>query len=152
MIKYFPMRKLLITALMLLAPLYAAKKAINPPELASNAGIPSGVYSPGILVDGTLYISGQIGTDPKTNQIPADFEAEVRTTFGRIGAVLKAAGMTFDDVVSVQVFLTDMDLFARMNAVYTGFFKDPRPARATVGVTKLASPAAHIEISVIARK
>jgi 2-iminobutanoate/2-iminopropanoate deaminase len=66
--------------------------------------------------------------------------------------VLKAAGMKYDDVVSVQVYLTDMDLFARMNAVYTTIFKSPRPARTTVGVTKLASAAAHIEITVTARK
>jgi 2-iminobutanoate/2-iminopropanoate deaminase len=55
-------------------------------------------------------------------------------------------------VVSVQVYLTDMDLFPRMNAVYVTFFPDPRPSRTTVGVTKLAAPAAHIEITVTAKK
>ncbi len=60
--------------------------------------------------------------------------------------------MTYKDVVSVQVYLTDMDLFQRMNAVYTTGFKDPRPARTTVGVTKLANAAAHVEITVTARK
>jgi enamine deaminase RidA (YjgF/YER057c/UK114 family) len=55
-------------------------------------------------------------------------------------------------VVSVQVYLTDIDLFSRMNAVYGSVFKEPRPARTTVGVTKLAAPAAHIEITVTARK
>ena len=66
--------------------------------------------------------------------------------------MLKAAGMTYKDAVSVQVYLTDMDLFPKMNAVYITFFPDPRPSRTTVGVTKLAAPAAHIEITVTARK
>ena len=103
-------------------------------------------------MDGTLYVSGQIGQDLKTKQIPADFETEVKTLLNNIGIVLKAAGMTYKDAVSVQVYLTDMELFPRMNAVYTTFFPDPRPSRTTVGVTKLAAPAAHIEITVTARK
>jgi 2-iminobutanoate/2-iminopropanoate deaminase len=60
--------------------------------------------------------------------------------------------MDYKDVVSVQVYLTDMSLFPKMNAVYTTFFKDPRPARTTVGVTKLALAEAHIEVTVTARK
>jgi len=110
------------------------------------------MFSPGILVDGTLYISGQIGADLKTRQVPADFETEVKTCLDNIGIILKAAGMTYKDAVSVQVYLTDMDLFARMNAVYSKIFPEPRPARTTVGVTKLALPAARIEITVTARK
>ena len=103
-------------------------------------------------MDGTLYVSGHIGQDLKTKLVPADFETEVKTLLGNIGIVLKAAGMTYKDVVSVQVYLTDMDLFPRMNAVYTSFFPDPRPARTTVGVTKLAAPEAHIEITMTAKK
>jgi 2-iminobutanoate/2-iminopropanoate deaminase len=60
--------------------------------------------------------------------------------------------MSFENAISVQVYLTDMDLFARMNAVYATYFKDPRPARTTVGVTRLAAAKAHIEITVTARK
>jgi len=103
-------------------------------------------------VDGTLYISGQIGQDLRTGDIPADFEAEVKLCLERIGIVLKAAGMTYQDVVAVQVYLTDMDLFPRMNAVYTSVFPEPRPSRTTVGVTRLAAAKAHIEITVTARK
>ena len=110
------------------------------------------MFSPGILVDGTLYISGQIGQDLKTKDVPADFEAEVKTCLGNIGIILKAAGMTFDDVVAVQVYLTDIDLFARMNTVYSSVLKAPRPARTTAGVTKLANAKARIEITVTARK
>jgi 2-iminobutanoate/2-iminopropanoate deaminase len=133
--------------LLVAAPLAAEKKVIAPPEFAKGAP-----FSPGILVDGTLYISGLVGQDLKTKQIPATFEEEVKTTLNSVGIILKAAGMDFKDVVSVQVYLTDMDLFPRMNSVYTTFFSEPRPARTTVGVTKLAAAGAHIEITVTARK
>jgi 2-iminobutanoate/2-iminopropanoate deaminase len=137
----------LLAGLSLALPLAAQKKAVNPPELAG-----ASPFSPGILVDGTLYVAGQIGQDLKTRQVPADFEAEVKACLDRVGIVLKAAGMTFDDAVTVSVYLTDMDLFQRMNAVYATYFKDPRPARTTVGVTKLAAPGARIEITVTAHK
>jgi reactive intermediate/imine deaminase len=148
------LRSPLLTALLLVCALHGAEKrrVIEPPELAPKPGAPAPMYSPGILIDGTLYIAGQVGADVKTNQIPADFEAEVNTALDRVGYVLKAAGMTFDDVVSVQVYLTDISLFQRMNAVYGSRFKAPRPARTTVGVTKLALEGAHIEITVTAKK
>ena len=141
------MRNLCLLLLLAALPMAAEKKVIAPPEFAKGAP-----FSPGILVDGTLYVAGQVGQDLKTRQIPADFEAEVKTALANIGLVLKAAGMDYQDVVSVHVYLTDMDLFQRMNAVYTSVFKEPRPARTTVGVTKLAAPGARIEITVTARK
>jgi 2-iminobutanoate/2-iminopropanoate deaminase len=143
---------LLLSALLLSVPALAAKKVIVPPEFAPKPGAPAPNYSPGILVDGTLYIAGQTGEDLKTHEYPKDFEAEVKLCLERIGIILKAAGMTYDDVVSVQVYLTDIDLFAKMNGVYASIFKAPRPARTTVGVSKLAAPAAHVEITVTARK
>lgn len=141
------LRTILLTAL-LAAALHAEKKAINPPEF----GAPSPNFSQGILADGTLYVAGQIGADLKTNAVPESFEDEVKLCLDRIGIILKAGGMDFKDAVSVQVYLTDVGLFARMNAVYTKFFTEPRPARTTVGVTKLAAPTARIEITVTARK
>jgi len=106
------------------------RQAVHPKDFP--AGAP---YSPGILTDG----------------IPAEFEAEMKQCMNRIGLVLKEAGMGFEDVVAVQVFLTDMDLFPRLNAVYTTYFKEPRPARTTVGVARLVGPA-HVEITVTAHK
>jgi len=108
----------------------ADKKAIYPP------GFPTGrPFSPGILMpDGTLYVAGTTGADLKTGAVPADFEAEAKLCFDLIGRVLKEAGMSFDNAVSVQVYLTDVSLFPRMNAVYLTYFKEPRPARTTVGV------------------
>jgi 2-iminobutanoate/2-iminopropanoate deaminase len=141
-----------LSAFLLTTASAADKKTIAPPEFAPAAGAPSPPYSPGILVDGTLYVAGQIGEDLKTKEVPADFEAEVKTCLDRVGIILKAAGMSFQDAVSVQVYLTDMDLFPRMNAVYTTYFKDPRPARTAVGVTRLAAAKARIEITVTARK
>jgi 2-iminobutanoate/2-iminopropanoate deaminase len=140
-------------AIFLASPAMAEHKVIMPPELAPAPGAVAPLFSPGILADGTLYVAGELGTDLKTRQIPDDFDQEVKNSLGTIGLILKAAGMTYADVVSVTVYLSDMDLFAKMNAVYATFFsKDPKPVRATIGVAKLASPKAHLEISVIARK
>ena len=143
--------RVVIGAMLLLSAVAAAEKqAIRPKELV-NPNAPSLPYTPGILIDGTLYVAGQTGTDPKTNKIPEDFEAEVKMCLDRVAIVLKAAGMSFENAVAVQVYLTDMELFPRMNAVYATYFKDPRPARTTVGVAKLVGPA-RIEITVTAHK
>ena len=123
----------------------AERRIILPPGAK-----PGGNYSPGIIVADTLYISGQAGEDAN-GKIAADFDAEVKQALTSIEAVLKAGGMSPADVVSVQVYLTDGALFPRMNAVYTGFFKEPRPTRTTVVVAKLVGPG-HIEITVTARK
>ena len=124
----------------------ASKKIIQPKDFPT--GRP---FSPGILVDDTLYIAGQTGTDLKTGQLPEDFDAEVKQCLDNIGLILKEAGMSFDDAVAVQVYLTDMSLFPRMNAVYTTYFKEPRPARTTVGVAKLVGTA-RIEVTVTAHR
>lgn len=125
----------------------AEKKIIAPNGASSRAP-----FSPGVLVDGTLYVSGETGRDPKTGKTPDNFEDEVRFALESIGTILKAANMDYSDVVSVQVYLTDMDLFQKMNGVYTTYFKENRPARTAVGVAKLASPSAHVEITVTAHK
>jgi 2-iminobutanoate/2-iminopropanoate deaminase len=125
----------------------AAKKVIKP------KGVPdSPNYSAGLLVGDTLYVAGQTGNDPITQKQPDKFEDEVSQCLKNVGAVLEAGGMSYSDVVAVTVYLTDMDLFPRMNAVYTGVFKAPRPTRTTVAVSKLAGPTQHIEITVTARK
>jgi 2-iminobutanoate/2-iminopropanoate deaminase len=136
-----------LLAATLVTPSFAApKKAIQPKEFPT--GRP---FSPGILVGNTLYVAGQTGSNLKTGQIPEDFEAEVKQTLENIGLVLKEAGMTFGNAVAVQVYLTDMALFPKMNSVYTTYFKEPRPARTTVGIAKLVGTA-RIEITVTASK
>ncbi len=139
--------KVIVLLLLLSLGLWAAeKRVIQPPEFPT--GRP---FSPALLVGDTLYVSGQVGADLKTGQIPEQFEDEVRQCLDNIGILLKAAGMSFADAVSVQVYLTDMSLFPRMNAVYTKYFPEPRPTRTTVGVAALVGKA-RIEITVTARK
>jgi len=123
--------------------LQAEKKAIFP------KGAPTaGPYSPGVLSNGTLYVAGQIGRDASGN-IPDNFEEEVKACLANIDRILKEAGVTPADAVAAQVYLTDMELFDRMNKVYMTYFPEPRPARTTVGVAKLVGKS-RIEITVTA--
>src|SRR5262252_1733662 len=144
------MRKPIVTIAVLLS-LFAGltlgveKKVILPKGAQPNAG-----WSYGILTDGTLYVSGMGGEDA-AGKIPATFEAEVKQSLDNINAVLKEAGMTPADIVSMQVYLTDAALFDRMNTTYKAYFKDPKPARTTVVVAKLVG-AGHVEITATARK
>ena len=136
----------LLAAVLLAVPAFAQKKLVHPREFPKG-----GPFSPGLLVGDTLYVAGQVGRDLKANKIPEDFETEVKTTLDNIGLILKEGGMDFSNVVSVNVYLTDMELFQRMNAVYIKYFPEPRPVRTTVGTPKLVGTA-RIEITVTARK
>lgn len=140
------MKKLPLLLVFVVLPALAEKKIIYPPEFRANAP-----FSPGVVVNGTLYVAGQTGADLKTNKRPENFQDEVRGALDRIGIILKAAGMNYSDAVNVTVYLTDMSLFPQMNEVYTTYFKANRPARATVQVAGL-SGGARVEISVIASK
>ena len=140
------MKRLPLLLLLLVSPALAEKKIIYPPEFRPNAP-----FSPGVLVNGTLYVAGQTGTDLKTNKLPENFQDEVRTCLDRVGIILKAAGMDYSDAVSVIVYLTDIGNFQQMNEVYTTYFKANRPARATVQVAGLVG-GARVEISVTAAK
>ena len=140
-------RRLIAAALLCGALVCAAPKKVIVPKGSSTTS----PFSPGIQFGDTLYVSGMVGRDPKTGSIPGSFEDEVKQTLQNIGVVLKEAGYDFSDAVSVQVYLTDIELFQRMNAVYITFFKEPRPTRTTVAVAKLVGTA-KIEITVTARK
>ena len=144
------MFKMLVTAAVLLVSWTALGSSAQGQIIRPPGTKPGGNFSPGILVDGTLYISGQGGEDA-AGKIPATFEAEVQQALDNVGAVLKAAAMAPADVVSVQVYLINPDHFQRMNAVYTKYFEDPRPTRTTVVVAKLVGPG-NIEITATARK
>ena len=119
--------------------------------LGSELVAPGTPYSPGVLSGDTLYISGLQGTDWRTHDLPKDFSREVTNCLDNVGRVLKDGGMTYSNVVSVQIFLDDMSQFPAVNAIYKKYFKDPMPSRTTVQVAKL-SLGAHIEIAAIARK
>jgi len=110
-----------------------------------------GPYSHGIRAGRFLYLSGQAGLDPATGKlVEGDVRAQTAQCFRNLFEVLKAGGMTPDQVVKVNVFLTDMNDFAAMNEVYAAQFEEPYPARTTIGVAALPL-GARIEIELIAR-
>jgi 2-iminobutanoate/2-iminopropanoate deaminase len=125
-----------------------ARQVIQPAKFPAT-GLP---YSPGILVNGTLYLSGQLGRDPATaTLVPGGIEAETRQALMNLGEVLRGAGMDYSNVVSVTAFITSFDDFAKFNEVYREFFKVEPPARATVQVSGL-NLGAHVEIQMIAAR
>lgn len=109
-----------------------------------------GPYSQAIRAGSLLFVSGQVPIDPETgNLVEGDITTQTRRVFDNIGAILKAAHGTFDQVVRTTVYLADMNDFAAMNEVYGTYFSAPAPARATVQVARLPKDA-RVEIDVIA--
>jgi len=106
-------------------------------------------FSDAVLAGSTLYISGQLGVDPATGKIAADPVDEVKLIFTRIKTVLGRAGLTMDDLVSVQVYCTDMGQYDLFNSIYRANFSGPLPARVMVGVSQLGL-GARFEVSGIA--
>jgi 2-iminobutanoate/2-iminopropanoate deaminase len=111
-----------------------------------------GPYSQAIAVDGFVFCSGQAALDPVTGVLAeGGIEAETEVVLSNLTAVLEAAGCGWGDVIKSTVFLTDMADFAAMNAIYTRFVTEPKPARSTVAVAGLPK-GARVEIEVIARR
>ncbi len=110
-----------------------------------------GPYSQAIEVNGTLYISGQIPIIPATGQMPEGIKEQTKQVMENIGAILKAAGYSYTNVVKSTCLLSDMDNFKAMNEVYGEYYKENPPARAAFGVVKLPL-GALIEIETIAVK
>ena len=109
-----------------------------------------GPYSQAVLVDNTLYCSGQIAIDPeKGHLIEGTVEDETDRALRNLGAVLAAAGMEYDNVVKCSVFVTDMKDYAMVNEVYARYFSEEPPARETVQVSALPA-GARVEISCVA--
>ena len=114
------------------------------------APAPVGPYSQAVKAGGWLYASGQIPLDPQTSQlVQGGIEHETRRVMDNLSAVLAAAGASFQQVVKVTVYLTDMQDFPAFNAVFAGYFPSDPPARATVAVAALPR-GAHIEIDAVA--
>jgi 2-iminobutanoate/2-iminopropanoate deaminase len=111
-----------------------------------------GPYSSGVWAGDLLYLSGQTPVDPATGDlIKGDIAAQTNRVFDNFDAVLKDAGLSLDDVVKCNVYLTDMANFAAMNATYEKRFTKPYPARTTIGVKQLPKDA-MVEIEMVARK
>jgi len=126
----------------------ADRKYIVDPRPQDTKTLP---FSDGVLVGDTLYIAGHIGLDPKTGQAPADPEQEARLVMDGIKTTVENAGLHMDDVVSVQIFCTDLKLYDTFNAVYKTYFHGDFPARAFVGSDKLLRNG-HYEVMGIAIK
>jgi 2-iminobutanoate/2-iminopropanoate deaminase len=112
---------------------------------------PRGPYSPAVKAGGTIYVSGQIPIDPATGQIaPGGIAAETRQVLTNIQKILEGAGASMAQVVRCGVYLVDAADFQPMNAVYTEFFGEAKPARTTIIVAALPLPNARVEIDAIA--
>jgi reactive intermediate/imine deaminase len=96
-----------------------------------------GTYSQAVRVDATVYLSGQIGLDPATMQLVDGIDAQIHQVFSNLSAVATAAGGSLADVVKLNVFLTDLGHFPKVNEIMAQYFAEPYPARAAVGVAAL---------------
>jgi reactive intermediate/imine deaminase len=102
-----------------------------------------GTYSQAVKCGNTVYLSGQIPLDPVTMQlVEGDMAAQIRRVFDNLSAVAAAAGGALADVAKLNVFLTDLGHFALVNEIMAGYFSEPYPARAAVGVAALPKGAA----------
>jgi len=97
-----------------------------------------GTYSQAVKVGNTVYLSGQIPLDPNTMTLVEDgIDAEIRQVFNNLLAVAEASGGSFSNVVKLNVFLTDLAHFSRVNELMAEYFVEPYPARAAIGVAAL---------------
>jgi 2-iminobutanoate/2-iminopropanoate deaminase len=125
-----------------------AKQIINTPA----APAPIGPYNQAIMVNDTLYISGQVCLDAETGSLKnSSVQEEARQVMRNLKAILTEAGMDFSHVVKTTIFLTDMNRFGEVNDVYGSFFESDFPARETVQVSALPK-FVNVEISMIAVK
>ena len=110
-----------------------------------------GPYSQAIDLNGTLFLSGQLPLNPATGTIPEGIEAQTRQSLTNLGAVLKEAGLSHDDIVKTTVLLSDIKDFGAMNAVYAEFFPNNKPARVCYQVAALPM-GVLVEIDAVAGK
>ena len=119
----------------------------------STNGAPAaiGPYSQAVELNGTVFVSGQLPVNPITGEMPQGIEAQTRRALENIGAILEAAGLTYNDVVKTTVLLADMADFAAMNSVYAEFFTQDKPARVCFQAAALPKNAL-VEIDAVAGK
>ena len=117
----------------------------------NNAPAAIGPYSQAVELNGTFFVSGQIPVNPATGEIPQGIEAQTRQVLKNIGAILEAAGLTYNDVVKTTVMIANMADFAAMNAVYAEFFTQDKPARVCFQAAALPKNVL-VEIDAIAGK
>lgn len=127
----------------------ASAQQHRPIRLAGES--PTAPLTPGIVAGNTLYISGLQGKGANGKLVSGGFLAQARAALENVQAVVRNAGFQMQDVVSVNIYITDMHNFAAMNKLYSTFFHDPKPTRTTVQAAALAN-GAQFEISAIAVK
>jgi len=111
-----------------------------------------GPYSQGVLVGKTLYAAGQIGLVPGTGEMAGeDLESQTRQALNNLQAVLEEAGFTMNEVVSVDVYLSDMNDYSAFNEIYSEYFSESKPARVVVEVSRIPRDA-KVEIKLVASK
>jgi reactive intermediate/imine deaminase len=102
-----------------------------------------GTYSQAVKVNNTVYLSGQIPLIPETMEmVNGDIEAQIRRVFDNLTAVCEAAGGSLQEIVKLNIFLTDLSNFATVNLIMAEYFEQPYPARAAIGVAQLPKDAA----------
>jgi 2-iminobutanoate/2-iminopropanoate deaminase len=115
-----------------------------------NAPAPIGPYNQAVQYGDMLFVSGQIALDPKDGSLyQGDIQTETSKVMDNLGAILKAAGMDYSNIIKTSIFLMDMGQFAQVNEVYAKYFTDNFPARETVQVSGLPK-GVNVEISVVA--
>ena len=139
---------LFLTLLLCVTAGAADRKYIVKPRPANAQGLP---FSDAVLVGNTLYIAGHLGVDAKTGMPPESAEEEARLVMDGIKQTVELAGLTMDDVVTIQIMCTDLKLYDTFNAVYRTYFHGDFPARAFLGTDKLLR-GAHYEVLGIAVK
>ena len=110
-----------------------------------------GPYSQAVVANGFLFASGALGINPETGKFEDGFEAQAERVFSNLAAILKEAGMGFENVVKAEVFVTDLGKFKIVNEIYAKYFKAPFPARYAFEVSALPL-GGLVEISVTATK
>jgi 2-iminobutanoate/2-iminopropanoate deaminase len=119
-------------------------------NITAEGAVAVGPYSHAIISGEHVFLSGQTPLNSETGKlVEGSIGDQTEQCFRNLGAVLEAGGMTFEDVVKVNVFLTDMGNFTAMNQVYAGQFSEPYPARTTIGVASLPL-GADVEIELVA--
>jgi len=96
-----------------------------------------GTYSQAVRVGDTVYLSGQIPLDPASMELVEGIDAQIQRVFDNLQAVAEAAGGGFEQVVKLTIYLTDLGHFPRINEIMAGYFQEPYPARAAIGVAAL---------------
>ena len=129
-------------------PSTTVEKRVHIPYPSAAADLP---FSSAVIVGNTAYLCGHLGLEPGTRNIPADLDDEIHAMMSSLRETLTRASLTMNDLVSVQVFCSDISLFDRFNKIYATYFKYPLPARAFIGSGPLLY-GAHFEIQGIAVK